>query len=66
MTEHDKASGMKSAYELALEQLERWRTWHIFNEEQIEARMFTLRHAYRAARQLAREIVHGGSPGQTS
>jgi hypothetical protein len=27
-----------TAYELALEQLERWRTWHIFNEEQI-ARM---------------------------
>jgi hypothetical protein len=38
----------------------------LFNEEQIEARMFTLRHAHRASRQLAREIVHGGSPGQTT
>jgi hypothetical protein len=38
----------------------------LFNEDQIEARMFTLRHAYRAARQLAREIVHGGAPGQAT
>ncbi len=38
----------------------------LFNEEQIEARTFTLRHAYRASRQLAREIVHGGSAGQNS
>jgi hypothetical protein len=34
-----------------------------FNQDQIEGRTFTMRHAYRAARQLAREIVHGGSPG---
>ena len=38
----------------------------LYNEEQIKARMFTLRHAYRASRQLAREIVHGGTPGQNS
>jgi hypothetical protein len=38
----------------------------LFNEDQIEARMYTLRHAYRAARQLAREIVHGGTPGQAT
>jgi hypothetical protein len=38
----------------------------LFNEDQIEARMYTLRHAYRAARQLAREIVHGGPPGQAT
>lgn len=29
--------------------------------EQIEARLFTVRHAYKAARQLARELV---KPGQ--
>jgi len=28
-----------------------------YNEEQIETRMFTIRHAYKAARQLARELV---------
>ena len=28
-----------------------------FTEDQIEARMFTLRHAYRAARGLVRELV---------
>ena len=28
-----------------------------FAEEQIEARTFTLRHAYRIARQLARETI---------
>jgi hypothetical protein len=38
----------------------------LFNEDQIEARMYTLRHAYRAARQLAREIVHGGTPAQAT
>ena len=38
----------------------------LFSEDQIEARMYTLRHAYRAARQLAREIVHGGAPGQAT
>jgi hypothetical protein len=38
----------------------------LYNEEQIEARMFTMRHAYRASRQLAREIVHGGSQGQNT
>jgi hypothetical protein len=33
-----------------------------FREDQIEGRVFTLRHAYRAARQFAREIVQGGTP----
>ena len=28
-----------------------------YTEEQIEARMFTLRHAYKAARQFAREAI---------
>jgi hypothetical protein len=28
-----------------------------FTEEQIETRLFTLRHAYRAARQFAREAI---------
>lgn len=28
-----------------------------FNEEQIETRLFTLRHAYKAARGFVREIV---------
>jgi hypothetical protein len=28
-----------------------------FTEEQIEARLFTVRHAYKAARQLARETI---------
>jgi hypothetical protein len=28
-----------------------------FTEEQIEARVFTIRHAYKAARQLVREAV---------
>jgi len=28
-----------------------------YTEEQIEARMFTLKHAHRAARQLARECI---------
>lgn len=28
-----------------------------YSEEQIEARMFTLRHAYKAARQFAREAI---------
>lgn len=28
-----------------------------FTEEQIEARVFTLRHAYKAARQFAREAI---------
>jgi hypothetical protein len=38
-----------------------------FNEDQIEVRVYTLRHAYRAARQFAREIVHTGSAtGATS
>jgi hypothetical protein len=37
-----------------------------FNEDQIEVRVYTLRHAYRAARQFAREIVHSGSTGATS
>jgi hypothetical protein len=38
-----------------------------FNEDQIEVRVYTLRHAYRAGRQFAREIVHGGSsPGAST
>jgi hypothetical protein len=37
-----------------------------FNEDQIEVRAYTLRHAYRAARQFAREIVLGGSSGATT
>ena len=28
-----------------------------FNEEQIETRLFTLRHAYKAARNLVRELA---------
>lgn len=28
-----------------------------FTEEQIEARLFTFRHAYKAARQIARESI---------
>ncbi|MBX3440405.1 MAG: hypothetical protein KF861_23145 [Planctomycetaceae bacterium] len=28
-----------------------------YNEEQIDTRLFAVRHAYRAARKLAREIV---------
>jgi hypothetical protein len=28
-----------------------------FTEEQIEARLFTIRHAYKAARQLVREAI---------
>lgn len=30
-----------------------------YNEDQIETRIYTLRHAYRGARQFAKEIVHG-------
>jgi hypothetical protein len=37
-----------------------------FNEDQIEVRVYTLRHAYRAARQFAREIVLGSSTGATT
>jgi hypothetical protein len=33
-----------------------------FSQEQMEGRIFTLRHAYRAARQFAREVVQGASP----
>lgn len=29
-----------------------------FSEEQIESRTYTLRHAYRAARQIARECIN--------
>jgi hypothetical protein len=36
-----------------------------FSEEQIEGRVFTLRHAYRAARQFARETVQGTTPANT-
>ena len=28
-----------------------------FSEEQIEGRVYTIQHAYKAARQLAREVV---------
>jgi hypothetical protein len=34
-----------------------------FREDQIEGRVFTLRHAYRAARQFAREVVQGSPTG---
>jgi hypothetical protein len=37
-----------------------------FNEDQIEVRLFTLRHAHRAARQFAREIVTGGGAGAST
>ena len=30
-----------------------------YTSEQIEARLFTVRHAYRASRQLARELING-------
>lgn len=33
-------------------------TGKYYSEEQIEARMFTIRHAYKFARQIARESVH--------
>lgn len=29
-----------------------------YSQDQIEARVFTIRHAYRAARSVARECVH--------
>lgn len=29
-----------------------------FNEDQIEARLFTIKHAFKAARQVARECVN--------
>lgn len=32
-------------------------TGRYYTEEQIEARVFTIRHAYKAARQVARECV---------
>lgn len=35
-----------------------------FTGDQIEARLFTLRHAWRGARQFARECVHGSSSGE--
>ncbi|MEX0701443.1 MAG: hypothetical protein WD069_05045 [Planctomycetales bacterium] len=36
-----------------------------FSEEQIETRLFTLRHAWRGARQFAKECVRGpGSSGE--
>jgi hypothetical protein len=34
-----------------------------FSAEQIESRLFTIRHAYKAARQVARECIQGGSSG---
>ena len=30
-----------------------------FTAEQIESRVFTIKHAYKSARQLARECIHG-------
>lgn len=30
-----------------------------YTSEQIEARLFTVRHAYKASRQLARELIKG-------
>ncbi|TWW08273.1 hypothetical protein E3A20_25970, partial [Planctomyces bekefii] len=33
--------------------------------EQIESRLFTIRHAWKAARQVVRECVAGGGDSQT-
>jgi hypothetical protein len=48
---------------LALAGLPTSESGKLFNEDQVEVRMFTLRHAYRGARQFAREVIHGGAPG---
>lgn len=32
-----------------------------FSAEQIESRLFTIRHAYKAARQIAKECISSGS-----
>ena len=42
---------------LAVAGLPRSEQGRYYTEEQIEARMFTLRHAYKAARQFAREAI---------
>lgn len=36
-----------------------------FSAEQIESRLFTIRHAYRAARQVARDCIQPGSAAST-
>lgn len=42
---------------LALAGLPRSDHGKYYNEEQIETRLFAIRHAYKAARKLAREVV---------
>lgn len=42
---------------LALAGLPESESGRYYNEEQIETRVFAIRHAYKAARALAREIV---------
>lgn len=42
---------------LALAGLPTSETGKYYNEEQIETRMFAIRHAHKAARQLARELT---------
>ena len=42
---------------LALAGLPRSETGRYYTEEQIEARMFTIRHAYKAARNITRECI---------
>jgi hypothetical protein len=37
-----------------------------FTAEQIESRLFTIRHAYKAARQLARECIQSSSSSPSS
>ena len=44
---------------LALAGLPASETGKYYTAEQIEARLYTVRHAYRGARQLARELVKG-------
>lgn len=37
-----------------------------FTAEQIESRLFTIRHAWKAARQVTRECIQPGSASQTA
>lgn len=46
---------------LALAGLPHSESGRYFTADQIESRMFTIRHAYKAARQLARECIQSGS-----
>jgi hypothetical protein len=45
---------------LALAGLPRSEIGRYFNEEQIESRVFTIRHAYKAARATVREAIQSG------